>query len=1349
MNQTKDFYLPRELYETKTAQHESKIEYISQSDLLSRFDHVILLGQPGDGKTSLLESLKTTAIPYKKYRSNLKPKSLSQYEGIILDAFDEVCIKNQDALDELVNLLEDFKPKKLVISSRDTEWSQKNTSAIAEALGIKQDIPILRIRAFNESELEQIYQGNYPKGNFKKFKQLMDSCHIGHAISNPLYFKTFSKAFSTEQSEVPNIKIVFNKAIEKLAGEYNDDREKQKNSLTIKEKINCFEQICTKMLLCNLPELSLSRDAYSDIPTLGDIMNKNLHETTSVLDSNLFQYDSIDKVCSPVHRVFAEYSAAKYLCEQINQSYRPIMIDELLTLIATNNTIRGDLTGLLGWMLIHGDVNIRQKLLPLEVKSFLANPAINSVDDATKRALCHQLIKLGHEDPYFYGFEFSCYLNLGDWMGDEQIKLIQNQLNSQASRHMKSFLLRWLQTLTSVADFREILQNIKLNREQNEYDRIQASLCLYQDKTYAWIEDFDQLLSLGDIDSLKVLSLDIKQAKGKGYSQKQLRDYLDACKSHCVQESYNMNGYIRQAIESLSLPDVESLLDYIVNSCICNCHKSIRRCECLFGISKIALYLLDKYVDINHIEHRPYDFQKLAAWIKNLRFKSRVIKSDYRYCSVRLLTENKQVRKHVLNCYFKQLSKNENINNYLWGSIRARFHPALQLDLQELPFLIEIADQHKKSLWLQQLYYCHKQGFKDDQVARNAIKILRSFSNKNAAYMKIFKSSERNDKKNHKEQRRARIRQLAHEKWTQRKQENKKNKFEKKINTILSSTPDQIEALMLDFSMLLLSPQQEQKCLFTYIAPRLEEVLLATETVLIQQTPTVREYAKLTSETCQYPPIYYNLMAFCLIYWRKYQSFERMELTMLKFYYVILQNEHRFLADEKKLILKNLEKNLYKKNEFDAQEMMSDLIEPQLISDDSFSCSMSLLRDHKYESFRAHLLINWLKILPNIKIKYAQEMIVILIHDQKIDELREMISSKADSYLCSEKGDLTEVEKFWIFWAFLISKDEENEKYFSKLHSHYESIFLFQEKYDQDIFIRDIRYYFTPRKVKLLLENYHSNWPKVELPNVITIDSDEPTQKAYRFLTKVTEGLNKAENIDDGVSVCSEFLENQDYADLHDLLRNQLYELNIRHAHIGTQPPSLDELDDFLDKQRIISEEQLKVSVIGALNEYQNQISNGRFNSYRRFQNGNKRYDENTCTVIVADKLTDLLLPRGISFEIERQLQNGRRVDMVAQISTSEQKPYRVNIEAKGQWHKELYTAIESQLKDYNRTPDTSDAGIYLVYWFGAGEKVANCSTHSIQSATELKTTIDRKTPESVKSKIDVFVLDVSAPIKK
>ena len=83
--------------------------------------------------------------------------------------------------------------------------------------------------------------------------------------------------------------------------------------------------------------------------------------------------------------------------------------------------------------------------------------------------------------------------------------------------------------------------------------------------------------------------------------------------------------------------------------------------------------------------------------------------------------------------------------------------------------------------------------------------------------------------------------------------------------------------------------------------------------------------------------------------------------------------------------------------------------------------------------------------------------------------------------------------------------------------------------------------------------------------------------------------------------------------------------------------------------------------------------------------------------------------------------------------------------EVKGQWHQDLFTAIEKQLNErYAIHPDAKQQGIFLALWFGPNEKVANRKKHNIKSAEELRIKIFETMPEELQGFIDIYVMNLS-----
>ena len=84
-------------------------------------------------------------------------------------------------------------------------------------------------------------------------------------------------------------------------------------------------------------------------------------------------------------------------------------------------------------------------------------------------------------------------------------------------------------------------------------------------------------------------------------------------------------------------------------------------------------------------------------------------------------------------------------------------------------------------------------------------------------------------------------------------------------------------------------------------------------------------------------------------------------------------------------------------------------------------------------------------------------------------------------------------------------------------------------------------------------------------------------------------------------------------------------------------------------------------------------------------------------------------------------------------------------IEGKGQWHRDLFSAAQSQLATrYSVHQHADEQGIFFVVWYGSEWPVAGLARHGYQSASELHAAIHERLPDELRGRVDVFVLDVS-----
>ena len=138
---------------------------------------------------------------------------------------------------------------------------------------------------------------------------------------------------------------------------------------------------------------------------------------------------------------------------------------------------------------------------------------------------------------------------------------------------------------------------------------------------------------------------------------------------------------------------------------------------------------------------------------------------------------------------------------------------------------------------------------------------------------------------------------------------------------------------------------------------------------------------------------------------------------------------------------------------------------------------------------------------------------------------------------------------------------------------------------------------------------------------------------------------------------------------------------------------------------------------------------------------------ENFCRDRLVEYLWGLM-PPAIQIEPEARMPEDKRTDFV--LSRDE---LRLPIEIKGQWHREVWDAASEQLDAYYAWEWRADGrGVYIVFWFGAVPN-KNLPGHPEglarpDSPEELRQMLTERIPELRRSQINVFVMDVSPPVR-
>lgn len=156
---------------------------IAEEDLLARHQVIVVLAEPGTGKSDLLRSL-AEQLGVQSCRASLfRHRSISaQLGAVVVDALDEVARTSQAAIDEVIVKAAETRAAKVIFSSRSSEWDKSRTELVKECFG---QVPvIIRLRPFTEAEQRLIFQSHLPGEDFQSFMHEADRFELLPLLGN-------------------------------------------------------------------------------------------------------------------------------------------------------------------------------------------------------------------------------------------------------------------------------------------------------------------------------------------------------------------------------------------------------------------------------------------------------------------------------------------------------------------------------------------------------------------------------------------------------------------------------------------------------------------------------------------------------------------------------------------------------------------------------------------------------------------------------------------------------------------------------------------------------------------------------------------------------------------------------------------------------------------------------------------------------------------------------------------------------------------------------------------------------------------------------------------------------------
>ena len=1335
---SQDFYLPRTLV--------SDEKTFTEQELISASAYVVVLSEPGGGKSALLKSL-ADQLKVECVTANLFSHmgADSKNGSLVIDAFDELAKIDQVGINRLLAYARKSAPNHVIISSRSSEWGASSTKAFEDALG--RAPLVVRLEEFNEAEQQAIFSYHVIGEDFAAFRHEVSRFDLESLLPNPQFLKLFADAYIESGRRFKDKNSIFSMAVERLARELNTSIASKHNSFPVAEKLAIAEEIFAKLLLSGSDGVTTSEASETRIfPMLNSVQSKN-YSGIDILSTRLFKPGDHPDLHRPVHKVVAEYCAACYLVRRIEDAQDTLTLSKCASIIAPNGTVRDELRGLIGWMAALGSRDVQSTIIQLDPYAVLANGDPSQLHSSTRRALIHELREIEIRDPYFRRGDYGRSFSIAGFFSKDVIDEIRPILSAGKDGHLRDLILELLVSSKEASHFEADLRSILLSAEESQNSRLLASRCLLSISAFDHKEDLSVLISEGGHNSLHVASEIIKSLYITPYNHEITLDFLRECAKLYPEghEQYNpqveSRYFVKSFVANLNHGIAERLLGDLTLGLECVCDKKAYECSCRTGISKIIGLLLDNYFSA---ALPPYNPVQVWQWVKNLNYYYQ--KGTEQSAAVKMMRENVELRQAVLALVFKPLTDREEIINTKIHKFDFHSHSGLGVFQDDTQYLADLAFENDNPvLWATCIPLHHKHRTADERGSDPLRRRQRKQALAKPAFMRVWAifaraASElekldglpRNLKRRFKRSRRRQA--LIHE----------KNILYVRENRDLIASGAHWACLARFAELTLMHPEKiNEEFGDEEIA---QTALKNCLSFIAPSVPGLRELAELSC-TSRFSRAIQILHAACALIMADKNSLNEVDPSLLRSLRACVNTRYRTIDENARTALTQEIDRIIFAETGAPEAFLRQFIEPQLETPCCTNPDVWLLcNDDAFCELKTRLSIEWLARFDNLNSGTLDTIFDIAAeHGERsllIDIIRKRTSDLVDKIAkVPDDPDIIFKCKFWFVREF----------YFIDCISYPQWHWL---QADPDAIFnlcnRTSRYRhrshgwpsLTALKTKAVLDAYVERWPSVYLPDQWGSDSPN-SERAYRYIQNLVWSFNSFDP-EHAIAPLMELIADTRFNDLRKEL-SSIYSSQLRKRLLQNyEAPSPKQVSDLLDFDSIATVEGLRQCIIDELHEFQGAIDGGEFNSGARFFENGKHLKENPCTSIIAERLSLKLLPKGIIITPEHHLKGDKRSDFSASKFINGKRRLLVT-EVKGQWHKELYTAAKCQLHErYSIHPDAEYQGVFLVLWFGSDISVAGLKTSGIGSADELKLSIQITLPSELHGLIDIFVLDLS-----
>lgn len=1309
----------------------------------------ILLAEPGAGKTELMKSLAAHFGVQRIRASQFRHKTkFPDNPVLIIDGVDEVAKIDQSAVDQLIIKAEELNPDRVVFASRSAQWENARTVAVKQAFGV--DPRIAYLKPLDQDEQRRLFETYKPDQNYVEFEVSLASVDVGALLGNPQMLKIFADAYTQNGGNFGTKRQVFEDAINQLASEHNEEVV-QSNRTPTPQLVVHAEELFSKLLLSGASGISLTeRNADRDFPSVS-VLSSTGRGGSEAAHTGLFKPADTEDQHEPIHRIIAEHAAARYLTRRIEAPSDRLSLRRVMSVIAPNQVVRDELRGLLAWMATEGGVSVERAVIDIDPYAVISNGDPSFLSASSKSYLLKKLAEVAEINPHFRGSDVWREFSANGFFTDDVVADVEKILKeTPTSDGLSSLVLELLKGTTAAEKLTGLLITILLDRSQDIYQRTRALRVLLENSNFETVRAFEALLAEGSHQALELASELFEVSYTNHLSLNDGHQLLHSVADTCFQngpDTYDEETSRYFLISLISVFDAEalvSLLDTLSDGLTCNCNKNeLYNCYCRYGRSYLIGKLLDRLFELGG--PRP-SAEQLWRWLQNVRYQNGRSGSDS--AAVLELQADDELRQAVHRLAFEKLDDRDLIFDLKFSMFSGPGHSGLSFKRADLEALTDFAFEHDNDL-LWSCFIEHHRRYEKENFQNAYRAHMRKQALEKPAFLRQWALAHR-AMNEHSAQSKPRLwRRSA----TIRKRDRRQDEIRRKDQNHFDENRSQIESGRHWGWLNVIG----RNYLFGRI-DRLPEMgddefhIRALCNSFDFLKPDIPPLEKIATEGGTFR-IVTVAHAACLAHYRKNGTLHGIDRSILEA--VRTDADVSYSGGNKDDIpafRNELETEIWATAE-DAESFARRYVEPQIASTElEHSKIYWILHNPQFKTLRDKLCLEWMQRYPQMHLNTMKSLFdfVSISCDNRwletyVDERLADLDNANSTNKQSERWTIA--YDFWRLRKFFICEqpDEATVSWLSEGKERLLALEAIASRLNRDDHSgwKEL----SASKIGIILNMFVDFWPKVHLPSHWGT-GDPPEQTAYRFLTEIVWAIGR-DTPKKALPVVNDLISDPRFVDFNISLKSIRANVLKQQALEGFEPPTPELITQMLDNQKIACVEDMRALLIEIFDEIQGWLNGSETDPINLFYDKQStgtfiRKGENGTTKIIADRLKQRCETLGLNVTIELHQRDDNRTDIGILSNLAGQNALLV-IEAKGQWHRELYTAAAEQLDArYSIHPSAARQGIYLVYWFGAETDVAGVKKHGIKSATELRQKILDNMPTELKARINVVVIDLS-----